>query len=155
MTKPIIESSQKPYSIVSRTILQATIGTKSGFLEMAYKPTVLKNRMVCSLDLSVILGRSLTWPTDMLAKVVCITASSLKTRVLSGSSGNFSPSVDRTERHLSIASVNFEDAASSFERRPLAVKLSSKDWVWEKISLRRCCISEMSPFKQLTEADIS
>jgi hypothetical protein len=79
VTRPTIESSQKPFSMVSLTILQARIGTKNGFEMIAYEQSMLKNFMAFNLDLSVISGSILTLSTDIFVNVVCITDSSLNT----------------------------------------------------------------------------
>mmetsp|Transcript_34288 Transcript_34288/g.60269 ORF Transcript_34288/g.60269 Transcript_34288/m.60269 type:complete len:102 (-) Transcript_34288:1124-1429(-) len=60
VTKPTMESSQNPCSIVVLTIRQLKIGNSIGFDCILYEQSMLKNFMAFNFDLSVIGGRSLT-----------------------------------------------------------------------------------------------
>ena len=91
----------------------------------------------------------------MFANVVWITDSSFKTVGRLTSWANSSPRVERTERQLVIASSYFDEAASSFASKLLDVKLSSNDLTLVMISCKHCDMLLMSPWVQLSDADIS
>ena len=128
VTMPTMESSQKPCEFVMLTILALTSGSSMGLLITQYTLIILKNCMQFSLDLLAISGKSLTFSKLLIpSKLVFILTNSVSTVEVSIFSGKSSPRTESTERQLPIASEYFDEAASSFESRPLDDKLSSND----------------------------